>query len=454
VAGARGPAREGRRLAPTSGMRREQRLGAAAGLFAACAAYGSFVPLVGRGIGWVEGLQRFSQMPFRPLEHLGTGDFFTNILVFLPIGFFGLGALGSRVFKGGTEVLPIVLMFLTASALFSAALEFGQVFIVARTPSWSDIFAQTLGALLGAIAWLALGERVITWASRPLRAETRGERLYQLLLVYAAGWLALSVLPLFFPRLAHPQLELWRTRMTISPLTLAGPIVLAGLGAVPLGALGAMSARIASNGHRTWHGSLAALVGPVLLIAVDRFRQVGFLPTDGHLAASLIGFAAGWLATGPPGAALRRRVAAPAGWRRPFVVTALLSLLVLHYWAPFNFGVRASALELRIRILYERAPFHRYYWTPPLLALGEAVTLLMLGGLLSCVLRSGRRGMTTAQATAVTALVFIAIEWGQLYLPARRADPTDVMIALVGAFMGAWVARALAVSPQPPRAGS
>ena len=35
-------------------------------------------------------------------------------------------------------------------------------------------------------------------------------------------------------------------------------------------------------------GSAAALIGPVLLIAVDRFRQVGFIPTDGHLAASLV----------------------------------------------------------------------------------------------------------------------------------------------------------------------
>lgn len=454
-------------------MTRRAKLAALAAFFMACAAYGSVVPFRWRDIGWLEGLSLFSRMPFRPLEHLGSGDVFTNILVFLPIGFFGVGAV-----KGGTKVPParshvpsgqsvtggtcgpdfspaLLLFFLAACALFSTLLELGQIYIAARTPSWSDIFAQTLGAILGVVAWLAVGERAIAWSMRPLRAATREERLYQLLLLYAAGWLVLSVLPLFFPRLAHPQLELWRARMDFSRLTLAGPIVIAGLSAVPLGILGALSTP--SRRAPSLRGAAAALIGPVLLIAVDRFRQVGFIPTDGHLAASLVGFAAGWIVMSPLGTRIRQEVTAYAAWWRGAALVALTALLALHYWAPFNFGVRPSALGFRIRILYERAPFHRYYWTPPLIALGEVVTLLMLGALFSALLRvvpAGPRRLSPPSCVAITATVFAFVEWGQLHLPARRADPTDVMIAVLGAIAGAALATSTAAPPGRASVGS
>lgn len=424
-------------------MTRRAKLAALAAFFVACAAYGSFVPFQWRDIGWVEGLSLFARMPFRPFEHLGSGDFFTNILVFLPIGFFAMGWWRSAF------------AVVVACALFSAALELGQIYIAARTPSWSDIFAQALGAIVGVVAWLAVGERAIAWATRPLRAATREERLYQLLLLYAAGWLVLSVLPLFFPRLAHPQLELWRARMDFSPLTLAGPIVIAGLSAVPLGILGALS--IPSRRASSLRGAAAALIGPVLLIAADRFRQVVFIPTDGHLAASLVGFVAGWIVMSPLGARIRQHVTSYAARWRGTALVALTALLALHYWAPFNFGVRPSALEFRLRILYERAPFHRYYWTPPLIALGEVVTLLMLGALFTALLRLapvGGRRLTTPSSVAITTTVFAIVEWGQLHLPARRADPTDVMLAALGAVMGAVAARALEASPRPLPEGS
>lgn len=424
-------------------MTRHAKLAALAAFFMACAAYGSFVPFLWRDIGWVEGLSLFSGMPFRPLEHLGSGDFFTNILVFLPIGFFAMGWKRSA------------LAIVVACALFSAVLELGQTYIAARTPSWSDIFAQTLGAVAGVVAWVAVGERAIIWARRPLRAATREERVYQLLLLYAAGWLGLSLLPLFFPRLAHPQLELWRARMDLSALTLAGPVVIAGLSAVPLGALSALS--IPSRQAPSLRRAAAALSGPVLLIVVDRFRQVGFIPTDGHLAASLIGFVAGWIVMSPLGARIRHHLAANAAWWRTAALAALTALLALQYWAPFNFGVRPQALEFRIRILYERVPFHRYYWTPPLIALGEVVTLLMLGALFSALLRvvpAGGRRLSTPSSVVITATVFAIVEWGQLHLPARRADPTDIMIAVLGAIAGAALATSTAAPPGRASIGS
>jgi VanZ family protein len=443
-------------------MSRRGRLAALTLFFAACAAYGSFVPLVWRDIAWREGLDRFWRMPFTPLEHLWTGDFFTNILVFLPIAFFATGWVTSRRAdlkvcathsNEATQHAPTVSdvaqtfrsagLIVTACALFSAFLELGQIYIAARTSSWSDIFAQTLGAILGVAVWAAAGARLVTWAASPLRAASRADRVHQLLVFYAAVWLVLSALPLFFPRLAHPQLYSWREQLDVSQLMLLGPLLVAGLAAVPLGALGALVARRLEG---SWKAIVVAASGPVLLVVADIISQEQLLPTRGHRLAGLAGFSAGWMVLSPLG----DRVRAWASRRRTLVfaggLAALSGLLVLQYWAPFNFGVRPAALEFRTRILYERAPLHRYYWAPPLVALGEVVQLLLLAGLFGALIRgvsSSRRRLPVAACSLLTAVVFTVIEWGQLSLPARRADPTDVMIAAAGALIGAIVARAL-----------
>jgi VanZ family protein len=133
-----------------------------------------------------------------------------------------------------------------------------------------------------------------------------------------------------------------------------------------------------------------------------------------------------------------------AGW---------LGLVVLQYWAPFDFGVSAHALGQRIAVLYTRAPFHRYYWLPPLMALSEVLTLLLLAlgtSVLISLVRPSRRPQLPARTPVLlTTLIFALVEWGQLYLPSRRADPTDVVIAAAGAFMGTVIARALAGPPEP-----
>jgi VanZ family protein len=432
-------------------MTRRARLAVLTALFVGCAAYGSFVPLVWRPLSWSAGLARFMHLPVKPFEHLWTGDFFTNILVFLPIGFFALGWTTSS--KADPKVcarsqgVATVLVVLSCG-LLSGLLELGQIYIVARTPSWSDVFAQTLGAVVGVTLWLTAGTSLVTWVASPLRAHSRDQRLHQLLALYATGWMALAALPIFFPRIAHPLLNELRSRMDLSPLSLLGPLVVAAVGAIPLGVFGARMAR-----REDWRGVVAAAGGPVLLVLADRVRQVQFLPAEGHLAANLVGFAIGWLAAAPPAARLRAWCATRAPIAVGAALAAAIGLVVVRYLAPFNFGVRPAVLEWRIRVLYERAPFHRYYWTPPLIALNEAVTLMLLGGLCGALLRRLRsRRLSVAACTALTTLLFTAIEWWQLYLPARRADPTDIMLAAAGAFVGTVVSRAIEPSPQAPRA--
>lgn len=428
-------------------MSHRARLAGLALFFVASAAYGSFVPLRWRSIGWVEGLQRAAAIPPEPVWRVFNGDFFTNALVFLPIGFFAAGAIApySRPDEDPRNrrrwTVALVLM---GSAVLSLLIELGQVYIRDRTPSWSDVYAQALGGAAGALMWVLIGVAALRGVGGALHAPSREERAFRLLALYSAGWTAYGLLPMLFPQLAHPQLHLWTARQHLPRLVLAGPLVIAALAAVPVGAFAErLSARI------RWPAAPVLLVaaGVGLLVLADRLRQVSFVPADGHLAAGVLGFSIGWLLLG---------IAWPraARWSpramRAVMLTALASLLaviVLLYWAPFDFGVSALALEQRLRVLYTRAPFHRYYWLPPLIALGEVATLTLLAtatAVLASLAQGLRRHVPSVRFAVIgTALLFAVVEVGQLYLPARRADPTDVLIALGGALIGALIARAL-----------
>lgn len=410
-------------------------------LCVAGAAYGSFIPLRWRPLGWAEGLRLAAGIPVEPVWHLFDGDFFTNVLVFLPIGFFAAGAIACGRSVSSLAVTGTVL---TGSAALSMLIELGQVFVRDRTPSWSDVYAQALGGLAGAVLWTLIGVAIIEWLTQSLRASSREERVIRLLGLYATGWTALGLLPTLFPHLAHPRLHLWTAGQNFGRLVLAGPLAIATLSAVPVGAYAALlSARLS----RTWAVNALAATAVGLLFLTDRVRQVSVMPADGHLAAGLLGFSGGWLMFS-------------LGWRRaqdwsPALkrgallasLAGLLAVIALQYWAPFDFGVSAPALEQRIRVLYTRAPFHRYYWLPPLVALGEVATLALLSAATSVLVSVARRVPSTRSAVIITAILFLIVEWGQLYLPGRRADPTDVLIALGGAVVGTLVARALTDAP-------
>ena len=449
-------------------MSRRGRLAGLALLFIACAIYGSFVPLRWRPIAWMDGLHRFARMPVVPTLHPFNGDFFTNVLVFLPIGFFAAGALSPRLGAeaqddgrpGGLRyrrprmsfksALGVVGGVLVGSAALSTLVELGQVYVRARTPSWSDVVAQTLGGCAGAVLWVLVGVAAIDWLASALRAPSREDRVLRMLAIYVAGWAVCGFVPIAFPHLAHPDLYLWRVPQNVSRLALAGPVVIAALAAVPVGGLAAL---LAARSPFGWAAGLTAATGVGVLVVAERVRQVSFVPTDGHLAAALLGYSCGWLVASLARTRMSRWTLGQTLWWPLVALAGWVALVVLQYWAPFDFGVGAQALGQRVAVLYTRAPFHRYYWLPPLVALSEVLTLLLLAlgtSFLVSFVRPRTRPLLPARlAVLLTALFFTLVEWGQLYLRWRRADPTDVLIAAAGAFMGTVVARALVGPPAP-----
>lgn len=86
---------------------------------------------------------------FRLIGESGWNDFLNNVLLFLPLGF-GLACLAQAGALGRPTQL---LMVLIIGSGLSFSIEVLQVFSPSRFPSLSDVLANTLGALLGFLAF-------------------------------------------------------------------------------------------------------------------------------------------------------------------------------------------------------------------------------------------------------------------------------------------------------------
>ena len=418
-------------------------LGAATSV--ALATYGSLVPL-----RWREASERtwdrIRTLPLEPLAVTRSGDLVVNVLVMLPVGFFlaGLASRDRRISR------PAAVWIFSALAGLAMALEVAQLFVRDRTASWSDVAGLTLGGLVGVGLWIGAGQRLLDRGSK-LTTASCATRLQLVTIFYSAAWVLVSALPLVFPRYAYPLVRsVWlRTAPPYETSEAAAELALDVLAVAPIGACLLLLAR-------RFRLRVPARVGlattAVLVITgLDSIRQVTPFIGTPPLWTRLAGLSLGAMgAARAAGRALSRRVA----WCS---LAAWSVLLVIVTWAPFDFGVPVDVVDQRIRVLYERAPLARYYWAPPLVALDMALTMVSLAvpiGALLAVLAGGAGRRGTTRVVAAGTVLFALLEWGQLYLPARRADPTDIGLAAAGVLIGAGLARFLAASPPLPRADS
>jgi hypothetical protein len=86
----------------------------------------------------------------------GRGDFVANILLYLPYGLFWVQAL-----RRWPPTARIVFVVLSGLAL-SAGIELIQFYEPGRVSSLSDVYSNTLGALVGSVAGSILGSRAFS----------------------------------------------------------------------------------------------------------------------------------------------------------------------------------------------------------------------------------------------------------------------------------------------------
>jgi glycopeptide antibiotics resistance protein len=137
---------------------------------------------------------------------------------------------------------------------------------------------------------------------------------------------------------------------------------------------------------------------------------------------------------------------------RLWPVLALLAwflVLIGRHWSPFNFVVDSAFARSRLPALM-RVPFYGYYWASPLDAFAEAVSKMLLGipvgALLQTTWQPKSQAAQLAQAAGITILaggLFLIIELGQLLLPSRYPDQTDIYLGTFGAVVGMMAVRLL-----------
>lgn len=248
--------------------------GLAALVFAVFAIYGSLVPLEFTAVPFQDAINLFSRIPYFHLGIQSRADFAANILLFVPLGFLAMGSL--RADRRGPIAASIAGAAVAGCAFVLAnAIEFTQVFLPMRTVSGSDVFAESVGAVIGVIAWAIGGQRVTAAARAFLGERQRPTLIVRLLAIYAAGFAVAQLLPLdiaFSPSELSDKYHAGRvivipfTYPYESPLMMLWHLVSGVALAVPIGAL-ALLGWTPLHGRRSV--ALAAMFGIAFVALIE-----------------------------------------------------------------------------------------------------------------------------------------------------------------------------------------
>ena len=443
-----------------------------AGLIASIlfAIYGSLVPFDLVRVPWDEAVRRFALAMESPLVLWSRSDLIANVLLMVPVAFC-LMAVCRLDRRGLLGTLSASVVSVACGYGLANLLEFMQVFTPDRVVSKSDVLAQTIGATLGVGGWLVAGQPMIDWlrgATRPRQGglDEQWRRVQAMLAVYALGWFILMALPL---------------ELTISPGALVHKLRTGGIILVPFAGQyesfwdglwdilgGALSA--APLGVFAWLTALdqrwrSARVGALLLgwtfVSAGEFVQVFEI----HRVADVTDVINGgigvsvsvWLAARHLRVAMATaRGGRPSAASREFSTrTSLAALgqtltwcgvLVFYHWKPFDFTTDAAFLRARVQEL-SLMPLAQYVHAstgPQLLMqmLVKGALGVPLGALLARWIRTwglaGPAGNRLAWLAGLTLALGVlgGIEAGQIFLPDRVADITDVLVAWCGAATG------------------
>lgn len=425
--------------------------------------YGSLVPFEFRARPWGETVDAFSFAMSSRLKIQSRSDALANVMLGVPLGFSLLGLLcvdrksKHREMVCGVAILP-------ACVLFSAMVEFAQLYCPTRTCAGSDVLMQAIGVVIGSVGWFILGQWLTEQARKAWAGPRIGGSAGRLLVAYLALLACVQALPLdltLSPRDVYknvrdkvtyipfgefrtvltehredkkppppsdkPQLtteeQLWdlvRSRIEVVALYL------------PVGLLaGCLPGRFWQT---RW--STLPLFGLGLLLGVFMESiQIFVMSRTPSATDVLIGAVAvvlGWRLAYQPSE--ERRTEAKSRWRIGFVVW-LLCLFVAN-WQPFNFTLGTSVIE----------------WLPllplevrnPLFALQNLLTKVILfaplGVAAACEMRFVPAKTRLGVAVGLGLAISLLIELGQLFLPTRTPSVTDVMIGGIGAWFGAAAA--------------
>ncbi len=428
-----------------------------AAVWAAFVAYGSMVPFSYRNVSFAEGLQRFSRTVNESVFIDSRTDFVTNILLAIPLGYLVLAALRTDR-RGRLGHLATAVAVVPACWLYSVVVEFSQEFFSGRTASASDIVAQFGGAVVGVIGWLVVGNGLTDWLRASLKERERPAIVQRLVVGYCVILAISQVMPLDLTLNLGQLARKFRSGgVLLVPFSYPyatgfdrfwdyfGDVLLN----VPVGI--AATLLWTHNGARRRPGRalILAVCGVGAIEVAQVFVRSRIAATTDVITGSF-GAALGVLLVGAVSdRQVARREANHSLLSRLGLVGVLLSsvFLISYHWAPYDFTTDPERVTVGMRQLLS-VPFGSYYTGSEFKALTEMLRKLVLALPLGVSLRLAvlplqaprRRRLPTIVVAVAGFLILFLVELGQVFLPTRFADVTDVLVAEGGVLLGSWIA--------------
>jgi len=426
-------------------------LGFAAVAYTLFVVYGSLVPLEFRALPWDEAVAQFRAIPFLQLGIGSRADWVANLLLFIPLTYLWMGVLvaGRSVGVGVLATLAVM----PVAVLLGIAIEFTQQFFPQRTVSQNDIFAETVGGIVGVLAWWTTGTRFVDWLRGWQEFHSRAAFAERLAWLYLAGVLAYNVLPLdltisvveIFHKFQEGKLNLIPFgRLPADPAYALYEIATDALIWTPLALLWRLDGT--RSAWRVWGVTMAAAVGleAMQLFVYSRVSDV----TDVFTAA--LGAAAGVYAGGRfvLGGEAKHLAPAWSTWVPAVLAVDWAAALLAMFWYPYDFRGDGVFLRERLHGFFGRVPFESYYFGTEFRAitslLHKVLFFIPLGALLGwwvAGLAWRWRGSGSFVSLALVLATAAAAVAGRLAQPDKHPDSVDLVLQGAGGLFGFVVVR-------------
>ncbi|WP_333797315.1 VanZ family protein [Rheinheimera sp.] len=406
--------------------------------------YGSWLPFTLSGVDLTQAWQQFLQLWQQESTSFSGVDFGTNILLTIPLAFFAAAWL--QQLKPFTLRYPLIVLY---CLLLAFVVELGQLMFSGRVASPYDVLAQGIGAVLGLLLWHQAGQAIWPLLSQLTHEISSGSVWYRLAILYAVVFFVYNVLPLDLTLNPEGIYDKWKAgKILLLPFQYKdGPwfeISYAVISDVAVWLPLAYFVLRASKVHQpaVLYVALYSVVTEIIqLFVMSRTTDIGDV-----IYALLAVTALKMLkvqrqeqqqrgepqhnTTPTPGTAACQQSSLF------FILTAWAvwsCVLLIVFWFPFNF----STSHIKAKITFEQwfsMPFTELFRDSLLTAVSTMLQKTLLFAPLGWLLAMLRLRCTTLWLVAAVLLVvcqIVLIELGQIFLPDKFSNLTDVIIAVV-----------------------
>lgn len=427
-------------------------------MYALVALFASLLPLNFTPMPLETAVQRFQAALAEPVQVDSKSDWASNIMLFIPLGYLMTAALA--VDRPRLRFLAALLVVVICG-LFSASIEFTQLFFYPRVTSLNDIVAETIGGGLGALGWLTVGQTLTSWARRDELGLGAGVFPMELLPCCLLGLVIDQLLPLDItiqPAELYHKYKEGKVRLAYwLPWPGWEDVALRELPNIFLFLpIGVLLAGLGGARWRRWSGWWRVLGLGLLLVAGIKFVQL-FVRSRNSFAMDVLTNALAILLGWALGLAVRNSGTGSAASKARsvcFAAAAVVWLVVVGFlnWHPFDFSTDLNFGVDRLRNV-PLLPFQDYVSNNYLQGFDQIITRLTVYLPIGLILplAFGWRGRSSAGAFVIILIAVwaVTVEIGQAFLPTRYPSLTDVLVETVGAWLGFWCAGRLLAAPRP-----